>query len=356
MDILIAIMASALAGGGSAVGSAPADAPAATARFPTVTDKQLDQMVGELGHPRFAVRETATQRLCMLDSRYLPELARRYRGETGYEMKRRIRYVVESIFYRDQIAGREGFLGISIAKRVDTSATDPATGGRTRGVVIVKILEGLPAERAGLQVNDVVISVDGAALPNEPSSQGFISMISSRCPGSEVRMRVLRPARSPRRVMVPFSGDPTRPIDGVKFEPLPLGIAVGPRIVGRAPDSAAAGLAVNEIIDSINGKSLAGARGSLTPENALRAAKPGDILTLGVLAVEETGLKVVLGARPAKYLEATDKTEARRRFLRWWQDQGGELLLLCPPKPRTANMPVSSGKLTPAVPEISVIP
>ena len=357
MGVFIAIIAAALAGAGPPPSTALATPGPVPAQLLTVTEAELQGLVSRLGHPRFSVRQETTRQLCMLDPHHLPDLARCYRGNTSYEAKRRLRFVVESIFYRSQITGREGFLGIRIARPLDTSVTDPATGRRTRGVVVVAALEGLPAGLAGLRANDVILSLDGRPLPDEPSSKSFQNAISGRQPGSVIHLRVLRPGKTRRVVELSIGDDPRRPIPGVSFGVPPPGIPSGPRVVAVVPGSAAddAGLRANDIIASINGRLLTTAYGPSAPEDVLQTAKPGDRVRLGVLGTEAVSIHVTLGARPTRYLELPDKVEARARFLQWWQDQGGELVLR-PAREQPADAPLRPGEAPFPEPEVLVIP
>jgi len=360
MGVFIAIIASALAGAGPPHSTALATPGPVPAQLLTVTEAELQRLVSRLGHPRFSVRQETTRQLCMLDPRHLPDLARCYRANTSYEAKRRLRFVVESIFYRSQITGREGFLGIQIARPLDTSVTDPATGRRTRGVVVFAALEGLPAGLAGLRANDVIISLDGRPLPDEPSSKSFQNAIASRQPGSVIHLRILRPGKIQRVVELSVGDDPRRPVPGVSFGAPPPGIPSGPRVVAVVPGSAAddAGLRANDIVASINGRLLSTAYGPLAEaglEDVLQTAKPGDRVRLGVLGTEAVSIRVTLGARPTRYLELPDKVEARARFLRWWQDQGGELVLR-PAREQPADAPLLPGEAPFPEPEVLVIP
>lgn len=347
MNVLGIIIASLLAAPDAPVASLPAKVLAVSSQFLTVTEEQLDRLLQELTHPRFAVREEATRQLATLDPRYLPALAQRYRTDVGYEMKRRVRFAVESIFYRSQVTGREGFLGIRIARELDQSVADPQTGVRTRGVVVIEALEGLPAGRAGLRPDDVILSMDGRRLPDDPTSRSFQEAIASRPPGCTVQLRVLRPGKTRREIPLLVGDDPMQRVREVTFGAPPLGVPTGPRIMKVVPGSevARAGARVNDIIVSINGRSLMTSRGPLAFAQLLEVAQAGDRYILGVAPAEEVTLDVTLGARPTKYLETLDKAKAQARFVRWWQDQGGHLLL--PPLARPVMVIQGQGEQPP---------
>ena len=83
--------------------AAVAQTPPASA--PAATPAQITELVAQLGHPRYAVRDEATARLCRADLADLPELVQRYRTESRYEQKLRLRYVCESLYYRRLMSG-----------------------------------------------------------------------------------------------------------------------------------------------------------------------------------------------------------------------------------------------------------
>ena len=77
-----------------------------TLRYLLVPRDLSDRLVGELNDPRFAVRETATRRLCRLDASFLPRLVERYSAPVGEDARHRLRYVTETIFYQQELIGR----------------------------------------------------------------------------------------------------------------------------------------------------------------------------------------------------------------------------------------------------------
>ena len=64
-----------------------------------------------------------------------------------------------------------------------------ATGLEQGGVLIVAVLRGSPADRAGIVPGDVIISIDGAPLYNP---QYAINMISGIQPGAVIKTEILR--------------------------------------------------------------------------------------------------------------------------------------------------------------------
>jgi serine protease DegS len=63
----------------------------------------------------------------------------------------------------------------------------------TRGVVVVGVVRGGPAHRAGLQPGDVIVAIDGEKIAE--ARQALLA-ISNRKPGSRVKLEVLRNGKS----------------------------------------------------------------------------------------------------------------------------------------------------------------
>jgi putative serine protease PepD len=83
---------------------------------------------------------------------------------------------------RRQAAGEkivEGFLGVAIDDRRD--------GGS--GAVITEVTSGSPADEAGLQAGDVVVSANGRSISG---LGGLVAIIRDGEPGSELQLTVLR--------------------------------------------------------------------------------------------------------------------------------------------------------------------
>jgi serine protease DegQ len=58
-----------------------------------------------------------------------------------------------------------------------------------KGVLIAGVVRGGPADRAGVRPGDVLVEVDGTAVPN-PSS--MLNVIAAVQPGSVARLKLLR--------------------------------------------------------------------------------------------------------------------------------------------------------------------
>jgi serine protease Do len=68
------------------------------------------------------------------------------------------------------------------------------------GVLIAEVLDGSPAERAGLMIGDVLLSIDGAPARN---GDELLRALSARRPGEPRRLGILRGGRRQEVVAVP---------------------------------------------------------------------------------------------------------------------------------------------------------
>jgi S1-C subfamily serine protease len=91
--------------------------------------------------------------------------------------------VLESL--RSQASGQareEGFLGVGLAARTD--------GGQ--GAIITSVQPDSPASLAGIQQDDIVLSVDGEPIDGQA---GLVASIRDAAPGQTVEIEILRGAK-----------------------------------------------------------------------------------------------------------------------------------------------------------------
>ena len=219
----------------------------------------------------------------------------------------------------------------------DTGALDNETNeSATAGALIVDVVAGSPAESAGLQANDVIVSVDGNSLAEGTS---LADAIGAMKPGDTVTLEVQRAgetanlsldvtlAENPDKAGVAFLGVQYRDTSS-NAERMPFGNGGMPFSHGQGmtpgqmpsmpgmPDfgstqsgvivvsvaagspAEAAGLAEGDVITVVNGKDVA------TPQDVVdivAAMKPGQDVTLSTQpadAQESADVTVTLGARP----------------------------------------------------------
>ncbi len=96
--------------------------------------------------------------------------------------------VVDAVLKRGRIA--RGYLGIAVQPVAFPEAAKSAVGlERNRGLVVITVSEGGPAENAGVMLGDIIVAVDGAAVAHASDLQ---SALDPEKVGTAVRLRILR--------------------------------------------------------------------------------------------------------------------------------------------------------------------
>jgi serine protease Do len=168
-----------------------------------------------------------------------------------------------------------GWMGVNIMPvSEDLAATYGLSEGR--GAYVSAVADGSPAEKAGLQPEDVILSADGRAIDD---SSDLSRLIASKSPGTTVKLDVVR-GRDRKTVSVTLgtfpdetadagtdeSGRPSlgmtlRDLTPAVAERLQLPAGTGGVVVmeveaGEAAE--AAGLVARDVILSVNGQAVAG--------------------------------------------------------------------------------------------------
>ncbi len=352
---------------------------------------QLDVLIRQLGDLRFDVRENATRRLCQADPAIVAPLVDRYKSETSHERKLRLRQVIENLFIRRQMQGEVGFFGIQLM--LAENVVDPATWRAGECVYAQRVLEGFPAQQAGVRDGDLLVALDGkpiawffaAAPPPATGPAGerrpevnpararfatnekidrFTQHIKRRTPGSKVIVRVLR-ASTPRKIQLAVAAEAAKTLDGAAFVPVP-GVMTGTSplsvmntrggflVRSLADDSPArrAGLDPLDMVLSLNDAPVpAGSDAGILPK-LFEPIPPGSSVTLEVARLETVELPLVIGRRPVSRLNPQDLLDAQEAFASWWRQQTGELSV-----PRPAESPnVWPADISPPKPQPGVAP
>ncbi len=157
----------------------------------------LADRVAQLGDPAFATRAAASAFLEQQGRDVLPLLkaaaasadpevrARAHAARLAIESREQVvapalaRVLLRVRFPRPALA-QQGFLGIAIADVDD---------GRRPGALVTQIVNDAPAARAGLQLQDVVLSIAGEVLED---STDVLEIVSAKPPGLAVELKIRR--------------------------------------------------------------------------------------------------------------------------------------------------------------------
>lgn len=94
--------------------------------------------------------------------------------------------VVEQLIHFGNV--RRGFLGVMV-QTLTPDIADGFKAGADKGAVVAQIIRFSPAEDAGIQVGDIIISIDGRAVPTADAVKNRVGLLRV---GSTVSVEVLR--------------------------------------------------------------------------------------------------------------------------------------------------------------------
>jgi predicted metalloprotease with PDZ domain len=158
------------------------------------TADDIGDSIEQLGACRFAEREAAQARLVELAAgrheAFLQRAVKEFVTTRDPEIRERLREVMRAVMERELFGRPQGFLGIRMGS-VFVVMGDNAAEFKSQ-IQVVGLTEDSAAEKAGVQVGDVIIGMDGRPLAAEAPQQKFVEQIRSQPPGTEVRLQVVR--------------------------------------------------------------------------------------------------------------------------------------------------------------------
>ena len=169
---------------------------AVAGRAAPVPANELRDRIAELGHEKFAVREAAEKQLINLAAAdhtvVLAECARAYRQSRDPEVLVRLLRVMETVVDQYLFPVPRGFLGVQlnyvfaggVALLGNGAAIPPGA------VLVAGVVEDTGAQKAGLQVNDIILSLD--ARKCETGAAGVTASIQMKRPGDKIQLEILR--------------------------------------------------------------------------------------------------------------------------------------------------------------------
>ncbi len=323
----------------------------------------ISQLIEQLGDPRFAARAQAAERLNQCPSEWLPELVRHYHIEPRYEIKRALRHAIEHSFFRQQMAGEVGFIGIG--PMPVSGVIDPAGGQPIEALRVERVLEGFSAAEAGLQKGDLIVEVDGRPVATMLNAQSplalsslqmamilqphralsetdqklsaFTAEIKQRRPGSLMKLRILRghpPGDEVEYKELPVTErHPRTMIEGAQWLATPTGHLQVERVDENSP-AEKFGLRPGDVLIAVYGREvppgtevetlitlLIKRRPTETPD----LAPPAAMTVLRKKPMQQLHITLTVAGRPPDLLNPIDRIVAQARFATWWLHQGGEL-------------------------------
>jgi C-terminal processing protease CtpA/Prc len=147
-----------------------------------------------LGAPGFQEREEASKRLAEIGAPAFARLREWYHRSADYEVRARIEKIVRESYLEHHLYRNFGFLGISRNPYTPNSQDDARIPVGHVGLKVDRTTPNSGAQRAGLEQNDIIVSLDGEPLQGagQRAFEIFSAAIRSRKPGGRVTLGILR--------------------------------------------------------------------------------------------------------------------------------------------------------------------
>jgi serine protease Do len=147
--------------------------------YGTLVQTEARLNLGASGGVLFNLKGDAVALTTTLDAAAGPDMA----GTFAIPFDDGMRRIIDVLLKGEEV--EYGFLGIGL----DTGP------GKGEGAVLKSVIEGSPAEQAGLKEGHVILAVDGEAVAD---NDGLLRALSTRLAGSKVRLDVQKPGIAAR--------------------------------------------------------------------------------------------------------------------------------------------------------------
>lgn len=155
-------------------------------------------LIKNLGSDEFVSRENAQAELVTWALNHprdaTPEFVRLYREDDDPEVRKRALVILKALANADYLSDGQGYLGILMQEEPVAAEQ----GGKLRfGIRILDVMQGSPAENAGLKVGDLIISLDGKGWEEMGALTVFSENVAAKKPLVEVVLMVKRAQGDP---------------------------------------------------------------------------------------------------------------------------------------------------------------
>ena len=167
-------------------------------------------LIKNLGSEVFVSRENAQAELIIWALKHprpaTAEFVRLYRENDDPEVRKRALVVLKELAAVDYLSDGQGYLGILMQEE----PIEAAQGGKLRfGIRILDVMQGSPAEQAGLKMGDLIISLDGKGWEVMGALTLLRETIADKKPLVEVSLLVKRAQGDPIAITVKLGKRPT---------------------------------------------------------------------------------------------------------------------------------------------------
>jgi C-terminal processing protease CtpA/Prc len=151
------------------------------------------KIVSDLGSQQFRQRETAQAELLVWARGQaqgsVDALYEKSSTTVDPEVRQRLMTVLRELIDDQYLKEGKGYIGIGLRSAVANVPGEP----KPRGLVhVTQIQPNSPGERAGLKVDDLIVSLNGEVWQDELANEAFSQKIAGMKPDDKVRLRVLR--------------------------------------------------------------------------------------------------------------------------------------------------------------------
>ena len=168
-------------------------ASAESAKAPATSAGRVVSLVADLGDRQWATRRDAEAELTAMGHGVLAVLDPLLGGAADPEVLRRLERIYRRLVPAEEYAGQSdlsGFLGVEIQQVPPED--DPRLKGRENGLLIKQVVEDSAAERAGLQIDDLIVVLDGEKLIGDFGLAHFRACVERVGEGGELRVGLYR--------------------------------------------------------------------------------------------------------------------------------------------------------------------
>lgn len=149
-------------------------------------EELVERLSSENYPDRVAAQKALEQWAIEQGAKAWPWLKKRSNGDDSPEVQERSLEVLKSSVLEELSQKRPGFVGITMAP------TELELDGGGYGVQIRMVSPGSPAEKAGLQPNDIVVELDGKGWDGIDAAESFAERVGGMSPGTKVTLGILR--------------------------------------------------------------------------------------------------------------------------------------------------------------------
>lgn len=153
------------------------------------------QALRDLGAVEFRIREIAQEELLAWGRKQpeeaMPEFLRRSRDSADPEVRERCMSVLRGLVTDEYLREGEGFIGIALGMK-DEVVELPGEPKPRHAIRVVDVREGTPGQRAGIQLNDLIVALEKKTWHDAEASPLFREKIKTMKPNTEAELRILR--------------------------------------------------------------------------------------------------------------------------------------------------------------------